>query len=65
MKVKVNSATCDGFGTCAGHAPEVFELDDWGYASATGDGVVQPEHESEVRRAIADCPVRAIVEVTA
>ena len=62
MKVKVKQALCEGFGTCAKHAPEVFLLDEWGYASAAGDGSVPPGAEDRVRRAIVDCPVHAIVE---
>jgi ferredoxin len=62
MKVKVKQSLCDGFGTCAVHCPEVFLLDDWGYASAV-DGVVPPGTEDRVQRAISDCPVHAIVEV--
>ena len=38
MKVQLKQALCDGFGTCAKHAPEVFILDEWGYASVANDG---------------------------
>jgi ferredoxin len=61
MKVRLESATCDGFGTCAEHSPELFELDEWGYASVKGDGEVALELETKVRRAVADCPVHAIL----
>lgn len=63
MKVRLEAATCDGFGTCAGHAPDVFELDEWGYASVRGDGTVPDGQEALVRRAVIDCPVHAIVIV--
>lgn len=63
MKVRVASAVCEGFGTCAGHAPNVFELDEWGYASVKDDGVVPPEEEAVARRAVLDCPVHAILVV--
>jgi ferredoxin len=63
MKVKVKQALCDGFGTCAVHAPEVFQLDEWGYASEIGDGTVPPGVEERARRAMVDCPVHAIIEV--
>jgi ferredoxin len=62
MKVKVDSAKCDGFGTCAAHAPNVFLLDEWGYAYVEGDGTVPENEEDLVRRAIIDCPVHAIAE---
>lgn len=63
MKVKVKQALCDGFGTCAAHAPEVFQLDEWGYASEIGDGTVPAGSEERARRAIVDCPVHAIIEI--
>lgn len=63
MKVRLDAATCDGFGTCATHAPEVFQLDDWGYAALVDDGSVPEDEEARTRRAIADCPVHAIVLV--
>lgn len=61
MKVRLEAAKCDGFGTCAEHSPELFELDEWGYASVRGDGEVPPELEGKVNRAVADCPVHAII----
>ena len=63
MKVQVKQALCEGFGTCAKHAPEVFLLDEWGYASVAADGVVPQGAEDRVRRAIIDCPVNAIIEI--
>jgi ferredoxin len=60
VKVRLASAVCDGFGTCAGHAPDLFELDEWGYASVKGDGTVPPGQEALARRAALDCPVHAI-----
>ncbi|MBB5156482.1 ferredoxin [Saccharopolyspora phatthalungensis] len=61
MKVRLESAKCDGFGTCAAHSPEIFELDEWGYASVKGDGEVTADLEGKVNRAVADCPVHAII----
>ena len=60
MKVRLASAVCEGFGTCAGHAPGLFELDEWGYASLNGDGTVPADQEALARRAVLDCPVHAI-----
>jgi ferredoxin len=62
MKVKLNKSICDGFGTCGGHAPDLFEIDEWGYASLKGDGTVPAGQEGQARRAIIACPVHAIVE---
>lgn len=32
LRVRVNPIKCTAFGFCAEFLPEVFELDDWGYA---------------------------------
>ena len=61
MRVSVDATKCEGYGTCAIHAPEIFKLDEWGYAYADGDGVVTPELREAAQRAIADCPIAAIV----
>jgi ferredoxin len=63
VEVKVDATKCDGFGTCATHCPEVFKLDEWGYAYVEVDAEPPPDVEDRLRRAIVDCPVHAIVEV--
>lgn len=65
MRIKLDRTICDGFGICALRAPNVFSLDDWGYASLIGDGEIAPEDEAGVRRAIMDCPAHAIIELRA
>jgi ferredoxin len=60
MKVHVDSTKCSAYGACAETCPEVFALDDWGYAQVAGDGTVAPEHEAAARKAVHDCPERAI-----
>lgn len=64
MKIRLDRTMCDGFGFCAKHAPKYFSLDDWGYASLTGDGTVDEADERDVVRALLDCPVHAIIELT-
>lgn len=63
MRIKLDRTVCDGFGTCALHAPEVFSLDDWGYPSLRDGNDVPPESEAGVRRAILDCPAHAIIDL--
>lgn len=63
MKIRLDRTVCDGFGICAKHAPEYFSLDDWGYASVTGDGTVAETDRDAVMRALLDCPVHAITEI--
>jgi ferredoxin len=64
VKIKLDRTKCDGFGTCAVYAPDIFSLDDWGYASLDGRTAdIPPEREADVRRALLDCPVHAILEL--
>ncbi|MDA2893724.1 ferredoxin [Mycolicibacterium sp. BiH015] len=64
MRIKLDRTLCDGFGICAKHAPEYFSLDDWGYAVLVGDGNIPDEDRDAVQRALLDCPVHAIMELT-
>jgi ferredoxin len=41
-------------------APELFDIDDEGYASARGDSIVPPEMELEAELAADNCPEQAI-----
>jgi ferredoxin len=61
VRIKLDRPVCDGFGVCGLHAPDVFSLDEWGYASLVDkSGAVPVQHEPQVRKALASCPVRAI-----
>jgi ferredoxin len=66
VKIKLDRTLCDGFGKCAEHAPAVFSLDEWGYASLerglSADTDLPPDQEQPARRALLDCPVHAIIE---
>lgn len=64
MRIKLDRTLCDGFGICARHAPEYFSLDDWGYAVLVGDGNIPDRDRAAVQRALLDCPVHAILELT-
>lgn len=59
MKVSVDPEVCAGFGICVGICPEVFALHDDGYATVRVDEVPR-ELEELVRRAVDQCPSRAI-----
>nr|WP_067668575.1 ferredoxin [Nocardia miyunensis] len=63
MRIRLDRTLCDGFGTCARHAPGYFSLDDWGYASLEGDGVVDAADHAGVTRALLDCPAHAIIRM--
>ena len=64
LRVKLDRTLCDGFGICAKHAPQYFPLDDWGYAVLAGDGDIPIDDQDAVQRALMDCPVHAIMELS-
>ncbi len=60
MRVSVDQEKCQGHNRCYAIAPGLFEVDDFGTASAVGDGTVPPELEDKARLAAANCPEYAI-----
>lgn len=64
MRMKLDRTLCDGFGQCAVHAPHLFSLDEWGYANLRGNGEIANEDAEAGRRALLDCPVHAITELS-
>jgi ferredoxin len=60
MKVRVDAANCQAYGICHNVAPELFTLDEWGYASATGDGTVAEDQREPALRAVRECPAQAV-----
>ena len=60
MRIKVDSEKCQGHNRCFALAAELFELDDFGYATATDEGKVLPDLEDQAQLAIENCPERAI-----
>jgi ferredoxin len=61
MKVRVESAHCQGHTLCAMIAPQSFELDDAdGHAHASSEAV-PADLRGQVHEAIRSCPEQAIV----
>jgi ferredoxin len=60
MKIQVDSTMCDAYGLCSETAPLLFELDDFGYATARNDGVVPEAERTAAEQAMSACPVSAI-----
>jgi ferredoxin len=60
VKVRVDTEKCQGHGRCFGLAPDLFDLDDFGTSSVTGDGTVSPDRERVVRLVAANCPEFAV-----
>ena len=59
MKVRVDPDKCQGHNRCYSLAPELFDVDDYGYASAVGD--VPPGLEEKAQLAAANCPEYAVI----
>ena len=61
-RLRVDPVACDGYGYCAELLPELLTLDEWGYPVLSPDPV--PARLLDLaRRAVADCPRRALTLV--
>ncbi len=60
MKICVDPDKCQGHNRCFSLAPELFEVNEYGYATAANDGEVPAELEEKARLAIDNCPEYAI-----
>jgi ferredoxin len=59
MRVIVDAGRCQAHGQCNFVCPEIFKLDEWGYAFTESEEV--PEGmETPARQAANACPERAI-----
>lgn len=61
MRVRVDTAKCQGHNRCYALAPELFDVDDYGNAHELNDGVVPAGLEDKARLALANCPEYAIL----
>ena len=60
MRVKVDPDKCEGHNRCCALAPELFDVDDYGTATALNDGIVPPGLEEKAKLAVLNCPEFAI-----
>lgn len=60
MRIVVDTDKCEGHNRCYAIAPELIDVDDYGYASAKGDGAVPADLEDKARLAEDNCPEFAI-----
>ena len=60
MKICVDADKCEGHARCYALAPELFEIDDLGYASAKNAGEVPEGLEDKARLAVDNCPEYAV-----
>jgi ferredoxin len=55
----IDPAACDAYGYCAELLPEAITLDEWGYPML-GDEPLDPGLLQAAKRAVRDCPRRAL-----
>lgn len=60
MHVSVNLSRCCGYALCAEVSPEVFTIDDDGFAQVI-HSTVPPELQAKARAGTTACPAKAIV----
>jgi ferredoxin len=60
MRVHVDETRCQGHGRCYDLAPDLFEPDEIGNSHERNDGIVPTGSEQLARRAVLNCPERAI-----
>jgi ferredoxin len=60
MKISVDSALCQGHNRCIAVAPDLFDIDEEGFASAAGDGTVAPAQRELAELAVDNCPEQAV-----
>ena len=58
-ELTVDPIACDGIGLCAHLAPDVIELDPWGFPIVT-EGELDRSERAQARRAARGCPRRAL-----
>jgi ferredoxin len=68
LRVHVDRDKCQGHNRCYALAPELFDIDDFGFSSERDDGIVPGDLVDKARLAVANCPEYAIsmseIEVT-
>lgn len=60
MRVRVDPSMCEAFKKCNEVAPELFKLDEFGYADMDEFVDVPAELQDKVRRAAEACPTGAV-----
>lgn len=60
LRVRVDPIRCTAFGFCAEFCPEMFDLDEWGYAWLK-EGATTDANATLVRETARLCPRRAIL----
>ena len=64
VRLVVDPVACEAVGLCTHLAPDVVDLDRWGYPIVPS-GALAPGQEAAARRAVRACPRRALALVEA
>ena len=59
LRISIDPVACEAYGYCAELLPEAITLDEWGYP-IVHDGALPPQFMTLAKRAMRDCPRRAI-----
>lgn len=60
MKIRVDAERCEGHNRCYAVAPDLFEVDDYGQATALNDGVIAEGDKDAAMLAVDNCPEHAV-----
>lgn len=60
LRLIVDSEKCQGHNRCQVLLPDLIEIDDLGFARATGDGTVPEALAEKARLAVRNCPEYAL-----
>lgn len=61
MKICVEQEKCQGHNRCFVVAPDLFELDEYGYAHEVNGGEVPEDQVDKAHLAVVNCPENAII----
>ena len=59
LRITIDPVACEAYGYCAELLPEAITLDEWGYPIVY-DGAIPAQLMTLAKRAVRDCPRRAI-----
>ena len=60
LRLRVDWILCDGYSLCADLAPDLIDLDEWGYPILQ-PGPIEPWLVKDARKAVDSCPMRALI----
>jgi ferredoxin len=60
MKLVLDAEKCQGHGRCYALAPDLFDLDESGYAKVRGDGQITDADRELAELACGNCPEQAL-----